>query len=49
MMVSACAAEPGPVVDGTADLDEEIALAAAANPGDPPDPAARFAPPVERR
>ncbi|HEX3477434.1 MAG TPA: hypothetical protein VHT91_20565 [Kofleriaceae bacterium] len=45
MMISACAAEPGPGVDGSAELDEEIALAAAANHGDPLDRGGRFEPP----
>lgn len=45
MMLSACAAEPGPGVGDTADLDEEIARVAAAMPGEPPDAAAQFEPP----
>jgi aminopeptidase N len=45
MAISACAAEPGPAVDRSAELDEEIALAAAAMPAEPLDAAARFEPP----
>jgi aminopeptidase N len=44
-MLSACAAEPGPDLDDPADLDDDVALVAAASSRDEPDAAARFEPP----